>query len=37
VAYAVPTHLFGGVEKDIIVSVGCAKGNDGAGRGIHIS
>jgi hypothetical protein len=37
VEYAVPTRLIGGVEKDILVSVGCAKANDGVGRSIHFS
>jgi len=37
VAYAVPTRLIGGVEKDILVSVGSAKANDGVGRSIHFS
>jgi hypothetical protein len=33
----VPAQLIGGVEKDILVSVGCAKANDGVGRSIHFS
>ena len=37
VEYAVPTRLIGGVEKDILVSVGSAKANDGVGRSIHFS
>ncbi len=37
VEYAVPTTLFGGVEKDILVSVGCPKANDGVSRSIHLS
>jgi len=35
--YAVPTRLIGGVEKDILVSVGCAKAKDCVGRSIQFS
>jgi hypothetical protein len=38
VEYAVPIRLIGGVEKGILVCVGCAnKANDGVGRSIHFS
>jgi hypothetical protein len=37
VEYAVPARLIGGDEKDILVSVGWAKANDGVGRSIHFS
>jgi hypothetical protein len=37
VEYAVPTRLIGGVEKDILVSIGCAKANDGVSRSFHSS
>ncbi len=33
----VPTQLIGGVEKEILVSIGCAKANNGVGRSIHFS
>ena len=35
--YALPTRLINADEKDILVSVGCAKANDGVGRNIHFS
>jgi hypothetical protein len=35
--FAIPTRLICAAEKDILVSVGCAKANDGVGRNIHFS
>jgi hypothetical protein len=35
--YAVPTRLIGVAERDILVSVGEAKANDGVGRNVHYS
>jgi hypothetical protein len=35
--FAVPTRLICAVEKDILVSVGCAKANDAVGRNVHFS
>lgn len=35
--YAIPTRLICAEEKDILVSVGSAKANDGVGRNIHFS
>jgi hypothetical protein len=38
VEYAVPTHLIGGVEKGILVCVGCTnKAHDGVSISIHFS
>jgi hypothetical protein len=35
--FAIPTRLICAAKKDILVSVGCAKANDGVGRNIHFS
>lgn len=34
---AVPSRLIDVAEKDILVSVGSAKANDGVGRNVHFS